>query len=448
MLIWGVVLDEIEFQPAVDLALDAIFSSRLALLCGAGLSMGSPSSIPGAAAIAATAKQRYDARYGTTRAPLSPNIEEQAEFFYARGELGSVYIRGLIDRNTFAKPYNKGHEAIADLLIVGGAEAAVTTNVDSLVEAAGTFQYGQVGVCTTRTEALSLAPDQRPLLKIHGCWSRGSEQTVWAPSQATSAPLQQQLADAAQWLEHEIANCDLFVVGYYTDWDYLNTALERALSEVAPARVVVVNPDTTANLLTKAPVLSDLGGRTAGQFLHVRAYGDVFLDAVRLQFSKSFVRQVLTGGAPSFTQATGAIPASLEPEDASSAEYWSIRRDMEGCASNIPASLKTPPDEPMLGYFLLRLRAAGAVLSGTHWVHNGRRVRVIRSPNKFLHDVVAEHTSEPSTLIAPDYVVAVGAEDSPLLSHVVRGASSVGSFVRGSAARWMTRTQAEGAMGI
>lgn len=119
----GVVREErlqmnpIAFEDAVELALDAVLNQRLALLIGAGLSMAPPSNLPSAWTLADKAKRKYDAQYGTTRPPLSENIDEQAEFFFQRGELTTVYLASLIDRNAFAGPTNAGHRAIADMLL-------------------------------------------------------------------------------------------------------------------------------------------------------------------------------------------------------------------------------------------------------------------------------------------------------------------------------------------
>lgn len=90
-------MDEVDLSDGVAKALDALFADRLSLLCGAGLSMAAPSLLPSAAALAAKAKQKYDATYGAERDPLPQSIDDQAEFFFQRGELASVYLRTYID---------------------------------------------------------------------------------------------------------------------------------------------------------------------------------------------------------------------------------------------------------------------------------------------------------------------------------------------------------------
>jgi hypothetical protein len=163
-------LREIDLDVGIAAALDSIYADRLAILCGAGLSMASPSNLPSAAQLASTAKREYDSRYGATRAPLPTSIEEQAEFFFQRGELGTMYLRTLIDVHAFAGRPNAGHTAVADLLLVRAIQTAVSTNVDTLIVAAGLLLLGQVGVGIERKAVAALAPEISPLNKIHGCW--------------------------------------------------------------------------------------------------------------------------------------------------------------------------------------------------------------------------------------------------------------------------------------
>jgi hypothetical protein len=130
-------------DEAIALALDGILNNRLVLIAGAGLSMAAPSNLPNAATIAADAKVEYDARYTGLKPPLPPGIEDQAQFFFCNHELG-VYLTEFVDQDVFAGCPNEGHVAVADLLLSHGIQAAVTTNVDILIETAGQSLLGQV----------------------------------------------------------------------------------------------------------------------------------------------------------------------------------------------------------------------------------------------------------------------------------------------------------------
>ena len=154
---------EIDLQTGVEKAFDALLAQRLALLCGAGLSMAAPSSLPSAAALAWTAKQKYDATYGAERDPLPDSIDAQAEFFFQRNELATVYLRTYIDGDAFAAEPNRGHFAAADLLLTGAITTAVSTNVDSLIETAGNMLFGKVGAGVSRAHIAGLAPVACPL---------------------------------------------------------------------------------------------------------------------------------------------------------------------------------------------------------------------------------------------------------------------------------------------
>lgn len=436
-------MTEIDVDEGIALAFDALLNDRLAILCGAGLSMAPPSDLPSAAVLAATAKRKYDARYGATRPPLPPGIEEQAEFFFRQGDLGTIYLRTYIDKDAFAGPPNPGHEAVADLLIVRGLQTAVSTNVDVMIETAGQMLFGQIGVGYCRDSVARLQPKVSPLLKVHGCWSFNAAETVWAPSQVAVEPVASRIAGSADWMEVHLLDRDLVIVGYFTDWDYLNGVLERTLGRVRPARVIVVDPSDGAWLATKAPGLHALGGRAGSAFLHVNASGADFLARLRLEFSTSFVRGVLHGGAQVFEDLTGAPPdpAWIEPGPSDNATLWQVRRDLEGRKPGQPAIGRAPADEPTLGLTLIQLRAKGAVAEGPHWRIDGRRVRIVRAANQMLHQVQAAYAREQPPLIAPDVTVAVGAEPSALPAHIVRGGSS-GSIVRSSGGRWLTRPEA------
>jgi hypothetical protein len=200
-------------DDGVTWTLTSLLNDRLVLLAGAGLSMAAPSSLPSAAALAETAKQKYESIYGHG-VPIPPVIDDQAEFFLQRHELATVYFRTLIDPHAFAGQPNSGHAAVADLLLVRALQAAVTTNVDTLIETAGQYQYGQVGVGLDGHDLAALPPGVAPLLKIHGCRSRDLSNMVWARGQLTTEPVATRIARSAQWLSVHLLNRDLLILGF------------------------------------------------------------------------------------------------------------------------------------------------------------------------------------------------------------------------------------------
>ena len=429
-------------DSGIDNILDALLADRLALLCGAGLSMAPPSSIPSAAELAARAKQIYDSIHGTERPPLSPSIEAQTQYFFDRNELATVYLRTYIDQNAFAAPPNPGHVAVADLMLIRGITTTVSTNVDTLIELAGNIVFGQIGVGVDRASVASLLPEKSPLLKIHGCWTDPAS-TIWAAGQIQQEPTKTRINECAQWLDTRLADRDLLIVGYWTDWDYLNGVLDSVLQAVTPRRVIVVDPCHTDSFADKAPSLYELGQRAVADFCHVRASGAVFLDKLRATFSRTFIRRILHSGKTAYSGTVGTEPADawLEPPLVETETLWRIRRDLEGCKPNEPATKRRPEDEPLLGMLLLQLQARGATPDGNYWKLDGHTIRVIRAANYPLHEVESMFCRETPPAVAPDFTVAVGAESFSLPPTIARGSGN-GTVTRGPAAKWLSRQEA------
>lgn len=441
-------MERIDFDKGIADVLDSLLTDRLVLLAGAGLSMDKPSNLPSAKELATSAKQKYEALYGSDRETLAADVESQAEFFFQRGELGTVYFRTLVDKNAFAGRPNPGHSAAADLLLVRAIQTAITTNVDTLIETAGQQLFGQVGVGIDQYRVATLPPDVSPLLKIHGCRS-DPDSMVWAPGQLVVDPVKHRISFSTKWLNVRLLDRDLLIVGYWTDWDYLNKVLATTLGAVNPTRVIVVDVSDSASFKTKAPALYKLGIRASNGFQHVKASGADFLDSLRQEFSKTFVRGVLHSGKSDYLNLKGSNPevAWTEPANLDNDTLWQIRRDLEGQTPNSPAKERKPPPGSLVGLTLLQLQSAGAVQDGYYWKLNDLLVRVIRAVDKTLHGVEAEFEGETPPLVAPDFVIAVGAEAQSLPTSIVR-AKTLPSIARGSSTRWLSRPEAVIELGL
>lgn len=435
----------IDLDGAIERSLDGLMNNRLALLAGAGLSMAAPSNLPSAAAIAAEAKQEYDARYAGHRPPLSPQIEEQAEFFFGRGEL-SIYLNEYIDLDAFAGKPNEGHLAIADLLLSRAFQTVVTTNVDILIEGAGLQVFGHVFAAIDGHEAAAVPAEAKPLLKIHGCWHKDRNNTVWCESQLGAPPVNERVQRSAVWLQNNLVNKDLVVLGYSTDWDYLNEVIDQTMGTIAPSSVIIVNPAPPAAFTAAAPDLTALANRAQNGSFYVQVSGSEYLDRLRLEFSRAFIRRALAQSSGEFEALTGNPPApmTLDAPAASNEDLWQMRRDLLGCKPNKPARSPVPPHEPAVGLTILQIRAAGGVHSGSYWDVAGRLVRVLRTPNSFLHTLEGAYRWDMPPVAAPDLVVAVGAEDVFLPADLVR--RSDGSIARGAGPGWMTRATFEASL--
>ncbi len=430
-------------DDGLDLAFTSLLAQRLAIIAGAGLSMAPPSRLPSAWQLAARAKTMYDLQWGATKTPLSDNIETQAEFFFANDELQTVYLATLIDPHAFAGRPNPGHFAVADLMLSQAIQTVLTTNVDTLVETAGNTLFGQIETGIDGERIAALRPDATPMLKIHGCRQADWPNTVWAPSQLSVEPVLSRVRSSIPWVSHRLLNRDLVIVGYWSDWDYLNQILTQVMNAVSPSRVILVDPAESATFSVKAPALFALGERAANGFHHVQASGDVFLAALRRKFSQHIVRAVLHSGAGAYTDDVGVAPEAswLEPPTMDDDQLWLLRRDLLGCAPNVPATSRTPPDEPLLGVTLLKLQAAGAVAEGSCWNLDGKVIRVLRTPNQILHRVEAAYDGDVAPIVAPDYVVAVGAVSRGLPSSITRGGGPP-SIARTSGGSWLSYADA------
>ena len=236
---------------------------------------------------------------------------------------------------------------------------------------------------------------------------------------------------------------DLLIVGYSTDWNYLNQVLESAIGTVSPTRVIVVDPCESEEFAEKAPMLYELGQRASDEFCHVRCSGHEFLNRLRVDFSRIFVRSALNAGRSAYCDVVGEAPEDhwFEPLSDDPEVLWQTRRDLEGCQPNQPSTMRNAPDEPLLGLTVLQLRARGATPMGSFWRINNRTVRIVRAPNRLLHDVEAIYSRESPPAIAPDVVIAVGAEAVSLPRSVAR-VSQPDSIVRGSSPMWLSREAA------
>ncbi len=406
--------------------------------------MAAPSNIPSAWTVAQRAKAKYDGMFGATQPPLSPKIEEQADHFHALDQLGAMYLSRLVDHNTFSAPPNPGHYAIADFLLTKSMTIALSTNVDALIENAGDRLFGAVVTATTRDAAAALYPEKAPLLKIHGCWKADFQNTIWAPSQLNDPAVKTRIQQCASWATQQLVNRDLIIVGYCTDWDYINELFEECLGAAQPSNVIVVDPGTEADLMKKAPKLFEVGGNTTGGFYHVKVSGADFLTELRKQWSMTFVRRVFTAGNTQLENNGDprANRTHCEPPEASVEYLWAMRRDMEGAGPNDPCKMSEPYEDPNLGVAHVVLRAAGAQLDGSYWELDGQRFRIIRGSGRSLNDVENEHASSLSPLASPDVTIVAGARDFALKANIARSKAE-SSVVRARPSRFMTDQQAE-----
>ena len=427
--------------------LGAIETDSLMFLCGAGLSAALPSGLPSAARVSQICYDKW--RSTETLDPaLRDDIDQLAGYFHARGDFENVFIR-LVPWNELVGPPNSGHAAIADFLISRGAHAALSANFDPMIEHwAEEHRIAMQGALTGQ-EAVEFADRTNPLIKFHGCLRRAPHSTLWTQGQLGDAAVQERVRSCSQWMNLHLPGKHLVVIGFWTDWRYLNDVLGNAFSINNASSVTVIDPGTTAELQAKAPNLWAKLNGLSRVFEHVQASGADALEELRTAYSKAWARKYYALGE-ALVQTTGGAASVAAPFDTLAGEdLYNLRRDAEGVPYTRAASQKTPaPNAAQAAYVYVLLLNAGATNMGAWIQHGGRSIRIVNGAGQGLTDVQARYI-EP-TITESDIVVCAGAIELGVPGRVIapgRGASMVRPTPGGSA-RWLTFEKAEVEFGL
>lgn len=428
--------------------LAAIETDRLTVFCGAGLSMATPSIIPSANDLSKSCAAEYCQITGSELPEAArDNLEKMAEYLKSQGQLQSFLIQRLVPWEAFRKNPNLGHEAIADFLASGVIELAVSTNYDTLIErAAETLGEPDFRAIVDEYGIGEERRAHKPLLKIHGCCDRKREETVWCLPQLTEEPLASRIPLFQRWLQQRLRGRDLLLLGFWSDWAYLNRLLEESISLIEPRNVIVVNPSDEKALRDKAPHLWDWATGSAVQFAHVQESAADFLHELRSRFSRQFLVRILEKSAAAFESRFGHPPQSVLdaiPKTITGHDLYDLRRDACGKPMGRVARTKEPQDEQaVLGTTHLYLRAKGAVIDGSKYVLDGNRIRVVHGAGKLLSMVRKEFAAEPPQPMSATMTVCVAAtDDGGAPAHIIRDANSGGIIRGGTSGDWLTDGQ-------
>jgi hypothetical protein len=158
---------------------------------------------------------------------------------------------------------------------------------------------------------------------------------------------------------------DLVVVGFWTDWGYLNDVLRDAFTIQNARSVTVVDPSSGADLQSKAPDLWSKLNSLSNIFEHVRASGADVLDELRVEYSKSWARKFYALGGPLASVTGGRISPNASPDVLAGDALYDLRRDAEGVPYNRAAVLKAPASGAAQAAFMhSKLLSAGATQDG------------------------------------------------------------------------------------
>ena len=431
--------------------LQAIDNDSLIFLCGAGLSMADPSNLISTVNIA---RLCYD-HWVTIEPALDPafrkDIDQLAAHFHAQGSLPRSYILPKVWDELVGAP-NAGHAAIADLLITKAARAALSANVDALIEAWAAEHKVLLSGALTGQEAVDTTKN-RPLLKFHGCLLRDPDKTLWTHTQLTDPEMAQRLHSCTQWMNLLLPGKHVVVVGFWTDWGYLNDVLEQAFTISTASSVTVIDLDSSGNLQEKAPGLWNKLNALSDSFDHVSVSGAAALDELRTEYGRVWARQLFALGAPLAVNGGVSetdLPKFAFPDSFSGEVLYNLRRDAEGVAYNRAGSAKYPSASAAeVAYLHISLLKAGATREGAWLRLAGQSIRIVNGAGQHL-DGVQSGYKEPSTLVQSQVVICAGARNLGVPARIIaagRGASVIRPTSGGSA-HWITSDDAKTEFGL
>ena len=428
--------------------LGAIENDGLVFLCGAGLSVAAPSSLPPAVKVSQICYDKWQP-IEALDPTLRDDVDRLAGHFHARGDFKTVFI-GLVPWNELVGEPNAGHAAIADLLISGAAHAALSANFDPMIESWASQRKIAMQGALTGQEAVKFTNNFNPLVKFHGCLQRARDSTLWTQGQLAEVDIQERIKTCSDWMNLHLPGKHLVVIGFWTDWGYLNDVIGNAFTINTASSVTVIDPSTTTTLQAKAPNLWNKLNGLSSVFEHVQASGADALDELRTAFSKTWARKFHALGQPLIaTAGAPVIPAGLF-DTLSGEDLYNLRRDVEGISYIRAATLKAPPTDAAQASFVYAIFLnAGAVIEGAWLQHRGRSIRIVNGAGQGLADVEGRY-KEPPTIMQSEIVVCAGAIDFGVPAKLIasgRGASTIRP-APGGGARWLTFDSARAEFGL
>lgn len=421
--------------------LGSIAAGRLAVMCGAGLSMAKPSTLPSAKKVSQICFDRIRARIEPTIDPaIRDDLEAVAEWARHNIDFKPVFVSTIVPWEMFYTPPNRGHEAIADFVITKAAAACLTANYDIHVERCG-WNWGSQFITALDGAEATATIGQSPYLKFHGCGVRDKPHTVWTASQfVDDADVIARKTSCETWIQTNLQQKDLLFVGFWSDWSYLNKAISDSFNTSHPRSIVLIDPCDSAVLQAKAPELWALAHQAGVTFTHVQESGDTFLAELRTHFSEAFLRELLRIGSEAFASNRPGVPIDASWQNVaplSNDELYSWRRDAEGRTAREPAVRIIPDistESAALAHILLR--SQGWVQHGIGYRKDSKSVRVINAAGRFL-DATKANFSEAPAVIGADIVVCAGATDLGVPGDIVRDSDPANVVRGGSSSRWL-----------
>jgi hypothetical protein len=405
--------------------------------------MPQPTSLPSAVQVSRICYDKWLPNDTTLNPSFRDNVDLLAGHFHVRGDFKGIFIK-LVPWDELVGTPNKGHAAIADLLITRAAHAAVSANFDPAIEHWAQERKVFLRGALTGQEAVSFSAMTSPLLKFHGCMQRDQDQTLWTQRQLTDAIIQFRVQSCKEWMTLNLPGRDLVVVGFWTDWGYLNDVLANAFTIANARSVTVIDPTSLAELQNKAPTLwSKLTGLSL-TFEHVQGSADDALEELRTAYSRAWARKYYAGGTGMVQSSGGSVSVTAPFDTLRVEDLYNLRRDAEGRPYTRAATQSAPAVETrQAAYIYALLLNAGARQEGAWLKHDDKLIRIVNGAGQGLADV-RESYKEPPSLPQSEIVVCAGATNLGVPGRVI--ASGVGaSTIRpspGGGASWLTLDEA------
>jgi len=412
-------LESSDMGTVIPHLLGSINNERLAFFCGAGLSMGCPSCLPSADEMVSNLQEEY--RYQRNH-PLpdeaGETLEEIAAWAISTGAEFQNFFLNTLRTDDFFRDPNIGHSTVADFLLTGAATAAISTNVDYLIERAAE-KLGEADFRGfVRDNHLERDPDHSPLLKLHGCFRREERYTVWCEEQLTQQVIQNRIEAFRNWMRANLPGNDLLIIGYWTDWPYLNETLDESIRDIEPypRSVILVDPSDPAELRSKAEGLWEWVEEGQINFHHVERGGNEFMLRLRQEFSKRFFRLLLREVQKrDLTEEYYRFESSEEVneppiEDMREDQIYTLRRDFTGAPDGRPVTEKEPTEShhEKMGAFHEVLMENSASMDGHLYKIDGEVVRIINGRGYTLSRIREKHEKNNTNSRAVDTCVGVG----------------------------------------
>ena len=431
----------------------SIKTDRLVIFCGAGISMAQPSRVPSGAELAQNCSRQYNLITGAAvSGDARQDLERLAAFFFQNTTTFSLFIEHLIPWHRFRRDPNRGHSAVADFLACGVIDFAVTTNLDALVEVAAEQLGEHDFLAALDGEEANRARPHQPYLKMHGCGIRDRDNTLWTSAQLDTEPINSRIETAANWLRGHLIQRDVLVIGFWSDWGYLNEVLVNCVSESRPSMVVLVDPEERDRLEEKAPQLWAWAHHEGVEFQHVQESGNEFLEDLRHRFSRQMLLTCFENSRDRYVVLTGETCDQLLALDPtiSTEDLYALRKDFSGVPSTNIVRKKTHDAGMLLiGAIHILLMSRGAQLDGSVYIFAEMRIRLINGNGDLISYVQNEFRSEPALQPPVHIVICINAqEDGGVPSDVIRGKTESSIVRPTSESEWHTLESARELLGI